>query len=1305
MKRIIALILSLTMVFSLMIMPSVSVNAADAVVKKVDFNDLNSSNFDAFKKTVIAGGAYVMDGFVLESATKYGASGNSIKMGGIAKADHRVKFVGLLGKDTLTTADKGKKYTVSAYVYSPKATTIYMGLFGAPGTEKAFSPTANSSTDIPANAWTLVQLGIEVNDEMITNNTTQIGFEQKGTKSLSDTIYIDEIVVTEGSLPASAAPSAPAAPSTPAAPAAPSAPAAPATPSAPAVSIPGITSINFDDWTAIDNSKFMAGGAYSLAGLSLSNQYDHTSGKGNSLCIGNRSGSGRLKLVDMFNAEGIGTTYNISAWVYTPKAASVMVGVYSTVNTDYATAPLKSSGKVSVPANTWTQISFEYSHENEIITQLGFEPNVDTTYIDDIVILPAGMELPTEEELAMAKIPEEYREYVKLFNSLGLLENFIANFDATATMTREKFASVLADFLPNNVATSANTVFSDVPSTSPYSGAIKALTDIGVFKGDGEGKFNPSAEIAAEEVISALVSYLGYEVYTQSYGGYPSGYITTASKMGLLDGVSVTVGKPMTQAEMFKLITNFIKIDVLEETQFGDTTKYATVEGRTILSKNLDIYFAEGQVIGSPVTMLSTAAGVGINRVQIDDLVLKTNENINDYLGYQVEYYYNKGVKNLPELLYIAPIEGLNDTITVLPADIADEDDSSKWYYYDSETGKKKFVRYDGSQNIIYNGVYKTFDRELLSVEEGDIKFLDSDCDGVYETIFVNNIYYIVVSSVDKTNEIIYDKYDPLKKIDFDSSDESNSVRIFNASGKEISIDDLKEWDVLTVRKSTEAESVYELVMARKTVKGVVTGYKKDDDGRIKAIKIGEKYYEVSETFKNMFTTYDEYDNMILEPELNRKVVLYLGELGTVVTYDTDTSIVGKLGYLLEVDIPEGSGAKMTMEILDQSKKINKYTIADKVYENGSTTALTYRQFKVKDTFYNPTTYEPKRQLVMYDTNAEGEINKIWYFAGNSESGAEENQFYQTLVAASNSRVYYSGGTNRILYKGSNTGLQTKENWMLSNNVVVFVIPTATYADDHIYYSVSNASNIPSSESGTSAFVGYSLTGDDRIIDVVIRQYNIGGVDEENGGGNTMFINDVTRGINDEDEEILIVTGLVDGAEKTIEVVNERSDSETHTLSAGDYITYSFNPNGKCVFTGSGYNGNGVVIYSNYLPTNNKTFGAFKTTSSSYNYSVTQRGRTMRTYGIPYELKDGILQFHPYNMTTKPTGSSLPENPNIQLVKPEVFKAIYVFDTTTNKFRTGTVDEIVTASLDPVNYTPIYMYAYENNYRVLIIYK
>ncbi len=1079
------------------------------------------------------------------------------------------------------------------------------------------------------------------------------------------------------------------------------------TPSAPTTSISGITSFVFDDWTEIDNSKFMAGGSYNLKNLSLSTEFDHTSGKGKSLCFGNRS-SGRLKFVDVFNADGVGTTYNVTAWIYSPDAANVTVGAYSTINTDYATKPIESV-TVTVPAKQWTEVTLKYSHENAIITQLGFAPNVTTVYIDDITILPEGMEIPTAEDLAMESTTEELREYINVFNSLGLLQKFIAEFDANATMKRENFASVLAEFLPNNVAASANTIYSDVPSTNPYSGAIKALSDIGVFKGDGEGKFYPSVEIASEEVISALVSYLGYEVYTQAYGGYPSGYITTASKMGLLDDVSITVGKPITQAEMLKLITNFIKIDVLQETQFGDTTKYTSVEGVTILAKNFDIYFDEGQVIGTPVTMLSTAAGVGTNRVQIDDLILKTSENINNYLGYQVEYYYKKIDKNLAELLYIAPVEGLNETITVLPSDMTGDIDGANWYYYDSETGKKKYVKYNGSQNIIYNGVYMIFDKSVLTVDEGDIKFLDSDCDGIYETIFVNDIYYIVVSSVDKTNEIIYDKYDPLKKIDFDSEDKSNPVRIFNASGKEISIDDLKEWDVLSVKKSDGANTVIDVVMSRKTVKGTVTGYTKDDDGRLKTIEIGDKHYEVSKTFKNMFTTYDEFDNIVLEPALNKNVILHFGDLGTVVTYESDTSLAGKIGYLVDIDIPESSGAKMKMTILDTSKKFVDYTIADKVYENNSTTSITYSQFKAKETFYDHETYEPKRQIVMFNTNTAGEINKIWYYTGNSDSGAKENEFYKTLEAASGStnKVYYSGGTNKILYKGSNTSLEAKENWMLSNNVVVFVIPPSSEnADDLDYYAVSSASKISSGEGGTSAFIGYSLGGDERIIDVVVRPYNLSGIDEITGDGSgVMLVNNVETGINDDDEKTLIVTGIVDGAEKTIEIVDERLDNAKHILTAGDYITYSFNPNGKCVFTGTAYKGTNLAIYSDYIPTTDKTFGSFKTTTSSYNYSVSHRGQTFRTYGIPYEFEDGILSFHPYNMTSKPTGENLPENPTIQLIKPEVFKTVYVFDTATNKFRSGSVDEIITASLDPVNYTPIYMYAYGNNYRILIIYK
>ncbi|WP_438447701.1 S9 family peptidase [Gorillibacterium sp. sgz5001074] len=70
-------------------------------------------------------------------------------------------------------------------------------------------------------------------------------------------------------------------------------------------------------------------------------------------------------------------------------------------------------------------------------------------------------------------------------------------------ITRGEAASLLLKYMkaPESIA---RTGFRDVGANHPYAGAIYALKDLGIMKGDGE-EFHPDAEITREELASVLV--------------------------------------------------------------------------------------------------------------------------------------------------------------------------------------------------------------------------------------------------------------------------------------------------------------------------------------------------------------------------------------------------------------------------------------------------------------------------------------------------------------------------------------------------------------------------------------------------------------------------------------------------------------------------------------------------------------------------------------------------------------------------------------------------------------------------------
>jgi len=85
-----------------------------------------------------------------------------------------------------------------------------------------------------------------------------------------------------------------------------------------------------------------------------------------------------------------------------------------------------------------------------------------------------------------------------------------AAIDFTVYASRAEVAEQIAKAL--NLDTSdKNTKFTDVKPTYEHAGAIAAVSKLGIFDGDGSGKFNPSSPITRAQVSKVLVHAFGLE--------------------------------------------------------------------------------------------------------------------------------------------------------------------------------------------------------------------------------------------------------------------------------------------------------------------------------------------------------------------------------------------------------------------------------------------------------------------------------------------------------------------------------------------------------------------------------------------------------------------------------------------------------------------------------------------------------------------------------------------------------------------------------------------------------------------------
>ena len=152
---------------------------------------------------------------------------------------------------------------------------------------------------------------------------------------------------------------------------------------------------NFDNKTSFaENKDFVVGGVYNAKFITLSSDVDHTTGKGKSIKLANRTKTDhRIKFVNAFDGAKKGDKFEITAWVYTTEttATKVRLGVFGDVGTKTAyTSPKYAIADVK--ANTWVELKLEYEYDNEEITQVGFDqaagkdPLLASYYIDDVKV-------------------------------------------------------------------------------------------------------------------------------------------------------------------------------------------------------------------------------------------------------------------------------------------------------------------------------------------------------------------------------------------------------------------------------------------------------------------------------------------------------------------------------------------------------------------------------------------------------------------------------------------------------------------------------------------------------------------------------------------------------------------------------------------------------------------------------------------------------------------------------------------------------------------------------------------------------
>jgi hypothetical protein len=365
----------------------------------------------------------------------------------------------------------------------------------------------------------------------------------------------------------------------------------------------------------------------------------------------------------------------------------------------------------------------------------------------------------------------ENAEAVARLELLNVLKGYPdGTFKPDNTITRAEFAAVAVRVSGlENVAMAAKglpTGFSDVPAWHWASGYVGTAAKMGIVNGIGNGLFAPETPVKYEEAITMVVRALGYEPMAQARGGYPFGYLIVANEIDLLDGAMGAQGTWATRAFVAQITDNALEIPMMIQVGFGTSTEWV-VSGENDDTDEVFLLDRMG---------FDTVEGV-VSDVDVEDMeVYIDDENDDDW--YEVaegfDFWATKD----------AEIKAWVDGDMVIAYSVNDEVlfDAVEYDEVDGETDEITLVTADEDYDVT-----RDVDNEFNADFEAD--FAKVVVNGDNEVSYVEEYDFdgfILVEEVD--DELVIDLND-------EELDVEDFLLVMN--GKTISVEDLEKGDIL----------------------------------------------------------------------------------------------------------------------------------------------------------------------------------------------------------------------------------------------------------------------------------------------------------------------------------------------------------------------------------------------------------------------------------------------------------------------------------------------------------------------------
>lgn len=539
-------------------------------------------------------------------------------------------------------------------------------------------------------------------------------------------------------------------------------------------------------------------------------------------------------------------------------------------------------------------------------------------------------------------------EAVARLELLNVLKGYPdGTFKPDNTITRAEFAAVAVRVSGlENVAMAAKglpTGFSDVPAWHWASGYVGTAAKSGIVNGIGNGLFAPETPVKYEEAITMIVRALGYEPMAQARGGYPFGYLIVANEIDLLEDAMGTQGTWATRGFVAQITDNALEIPMMIQVGFGSDTKWV-VSGKDDTDEEYLLDRMGFDTVEGRVTTYSTSRDtITVKGDTTEVLDVADNFDYYNVYGVTIKAWVDGDmviVYTLKDDVKFDAVEVDDDELTLIGEDENYEVASRAEFLIDGESA-------DWDEfNVDYAKVVFNDDNDIIWAEGFSF-------DG-----------FIVVEEVD--DEIIYD-YD-------DGEVEVEDFTVVKA-GKTIGIEGIEEEDVVFYNLDEEFAVVY-----NSSEMGVIDRAYTDSfrmDGTVYSLAIGALYLEDGDMGDVTSTVLEEYVDEADEVEIffnfYGDVVLIAGSKGTAKT----TSFGLYLESAGRTYIDNRTGRIFLALDGVNSEDVSLSFDAEVLKRDGSETTFYKDSVATNKTTDEDVTWFPAETVIKYTIDEDGSLTKV----------------------------------------------------------------------------------------------------------------------------------------------------------------------------------------------------------------------------------------------------------------------------------------------------------------------------------------